>query len=121
MKEATIYGWAEINTKWSLQMIAQANQYDRKIHKHYKLIAASSNKEAGYKGMGGTCMGMVDNIVGRHMESGEDTCGLDRWAYDMYPIKPRVRNSSSTIKGAAYHDRKKERKGNVCKEWDKYI
>ena len=81
MKEATIYGWAETSTKWSLQMILQANQCGRKIHKHYKLIATSSNKEAGYKQMGGTCMGMVDNIVGRHMESEEDKCGLGRWTY----------------------------------------
>eukprot|EP00957_Ditylum_brightwellii_P044152 3350069-Ditylum_brightwellii.AAC.1 len=31
--------------------------------------------------MGGTCTSMMDNIVGRHMESGKDDNSLGRWKY----------------------------------------
>eukprot|EP00957_Ditylum_brightwellii_P069452 5273903-Ditylum_brightwellii.AAC.1 len=31
--------------------------------------------------MGRTCIAMTDDIVGRHMTSGEDESGLDRWTY----------------------------------------
>eukprot|EP00957_Ditylum_brightwellii_P152316 11596323-Ditylum_brightwellii.AAC.1 len=80
-KESNLYVWVEPNVNWSPHMIEKANQFGRQIHKIFKLVAASSDEPADFKQMGGSCMGMADNIVGRHMKSSEDDRGLGRWTY----------------------------------------
>eukprot|EP00957_Ditylum_brightwellii_P071424 5429722-Ditylum_brightwellii.AAC.1 len=80
-KEASIWGWAETNVNWTPNRISQANYLGQKINQNFKLVAASSNKAVKYKQMGEICTALVDNVVGRHIESGEDTSRLGRWTY----------------------------------------
>eukprot|EP00957_Ditylum_brightwellii_P068625 5210312-Ditylum_brightwellii.AAC.1 len=48
---------------------------------NFKLITSSSNDPADCHQRGGTCIGLVNNIVGRKTTSREDTKGLGQWSY----------------------------------------
>eukprot|EP00957_Ditylum_brightwellii_P197675 15059759-Ditylum_brightwellii.AAC.1 len=136
-KEGSILGWAETNINWTPSKINKANYVGRKIHKNFKPITTSSNEADGYKQMGRTCTALTDDIVGRHMTSGEGESRLGRWTYvcivgkdnrKLYVITgyhPGVQTNPGTGTVNAQHKRLFTMKGkpnaHVRKEWDKDI
>eukprot|EP00957_Ditylum_brightwellii_P144289 10993042-Ditylum_brightwellii.AAC.1 len=62
-------------------MRREAEQMGSKIFKSAKIITSNSDDPAGWKQQGGTCIGLVNGIVGRKMSGGEDNKGLGRWSY----------------------------------------
>eukprot|EP00957_Ditylum_brightwellii_P173350 13198271-Ditylum_brightwellii.AAC.1 len=46
-----------------------------KIFKNAKIITSTSDDPAGWRQQGGTCIGLVNSMVGRKMSGGEDNKG----------------------------------------------
>eukprot|EP00957_Ditylum_brightwellii_P079013 6009539-Ditylum_brightwellii.AAC.1 len=53
----------------------------RKVFQQMTLIAGGSADPAGYYQQGGTCTGVVGQLVGRIISSGTDESSLGRWSY----------------------------------------
>eukprot|EP00957_Ditylum_brightwellii_P180337 13738212-Ditylum_brightwellii.AAC.2 len=53
----------------------------RTVWKNFKLITSCSDDPVGRKQQGGTCIGFVNDIVGRHIASSEDETGICGWNY----------------------------------------
>eukprot|EP00957_Ditylum_brightwellii_P117950 8996429-Ditylum_brightwellii.AAC.1 len=104
-KEASIWGWAKTNDNWTLSLANQADCIGRRIHKNIKLVTTSNNEATRYRQMGGVCTAMMDNIVGRHMESGKDDSNIDR-IYTMHTVKPWIGNCQCTITTPPHNERK---------------
>eukprot|EP00957_Ditylum_brightwellii_P083511 6348610-Ditylum_brightwellii.AAC.1 len=62
-------------------MIREAGKMGFKIFKNFKIITSTSNDPAGWKQQGGTCIGLVNGMVGRKMSGGEYNKRLGRWSY----------------------------------------
>eukprot|EP00957_Ditylum_brightwellii_P212136 15367006-Ditylum_brightwellii.AAC.2 len=79
--EVDIFGWSETNTNWTLVARNKVGQMGRRTWKIFKLVASCSDDPADEKQQGGTCIGLVNDMVGQHVTSGEDMSGLGRWSY----------------------------------------
>eukprot|EP00957_Ditylum_brightwellii_P135768 10354486-Ditylum_brightwellii.AAC.1 len=73
------------------------------------LVAGGSADPAGFYQQGGTCTGIIENIVGRIIDNGTDESGLGRWSY----VKLAGRNNRQLCIATAYRPGKKNQTGNA--------
>eukprot|EP00957_Ditylum_brightwellii_P110222 8407447-Ditylum_brightwellii.AAC.3 len=57
-----------------------------RIWKIFMIITSSSDDLANRKHPGGTCIGIINNTVGRKCTPGEDKNGLGQWSYHTNPV-----------------------------------
>eukprot|EP00957_Ditylum_brightwellii_P139476 10630063-Ditylum_brightwellii.AAC.1 len=75
-QEVEIWLWTETNTNWTPKLIHEAEKMGVKLFKQFKVITSASDDPAEWKQTGGTCIGLVNGMVGRKMQGGEDGKGL---------------------------------------------
>eukprot|EP00957_Ditylum_brightwellii_P109625 8361483-Ditylum_brightwellii.AAC.1 len=66
-----IFGWTETNVNWTPLLINKTEQMERKLWRNLKLIISCSNNPSERVQRGGTCIGIVNNMVGRKATGGE--------------------------------------------------
>eukprot|EP00957_Ditylum_brightwellii_P074375 5650815-Ditylum_brightwellii.AAC.1 len=73
--QVDIWGWTETNINWMPAMTTKATQMGLKTCWNFKLVMPCSDDPTEHKQQGGTYMVLVNNMVGRHVQSREDTSG----------------------------------------------
>eukprot|EP00957_Ditylum_brightwellii_P054271 4111213-Ditylum_brightwellii.AAC.1 len=79
--EVDIWLWTETNINWTPKISRETDKMGCKVFNNFKIITSTRNDPAGWKWSGGTCIGLVNGMVGWKMQGGEGRKGLGRWSY----------------------------------------
>eukprot|EP00957_Ditylum_brightwellii_P030992 2348640-Ditylum_brightwellii.AAC.1 len=79
--EVDIWMWTETNIDWTTKMIREVGRMGFKMFQNFKIFMSSSDDPASWKQPGGTCIGLVNIMVGWKMKGGQDTKRLGHWSY----------------------------------------
>eukprot|EP00957_Ditylum_brightwellii_P187503 14279629-Ditylum_brightwellii.AAC.1 len=97
-------------------MTTKAKQMGLKTFQNFKIVTSCSNDPAERKQQGGTCMALVNHIVERHVQRGEDTPGLGQWNYI---VVADPGDSTVTAQHKQLLTMQGVKNANPWKQWDK--
>eukprot|EP00957_Ditylum_brightwellii_P195402 14888137-Ditylum_brightwellii.AAC.1 len=80
-QEVDIWGWADTNANWSLQMVSKAKYMGNQIYNHFTFMASLSDDPADFYQQGCTCIEITNKMTGRIFEVDHDNNGIRQWSY----------------------------------------